>query len=362
MSFTIMAGGSGTRFWPVSRRKCPKQFLKIVSEEPMVVDTYNRIRPLAKDDREIFIVVGSEHEEIAKEFFAGTKVNIVVEPIGRNTAPCIGLAAIVAQSKGLDEAMAILPSDHYVALPDVFRRDLSMAMDLANKESCIVTLGILPTRPETGYGYIEVVVEGGALEVGKAFSVRSFKEKPDLSTARHYIASGRYLWNAGIFVAKPSVILNELSHSLPDFYLGLEKLKTAMDSPNFYALLNSLYQQAPNISFDYAVMERAKVPIFVIPSSCGWSDVGSWFSCYELKCQLKKHSEDGNISEGEVWFFSARENFVHSQTSRSIVLLGVSRLLVVDTNDALLIADLDRHQEIRKITEHFSKSEKHHLI
>lgn len=360
MSFVIMAGGSGTRFWPVSRRKYPKQFLAITGKDPMVVETYKRIKSMAKEDREIFVVVGSDHAEITQKLFSATDVNIVVEPVGKNTAPCIGLAAMLARNAGLDKAMAILPSDHYVAFPDIFRRDLTTAMEFADSTDCIVTLGIVPTRPETGYGYIEIDDEK-SMESGKPIPVRDFKEKPDITTAQYYIASGRYLWNAGIFVARAEVILNELSRALPDFYRELEKLGTVINSEKFRPFLDSLYKIAPNISFDYAVMEKATVPLFVVPSSCGWSDVGSWLSLYELKI-ARENPDDGNLFEGEAFFFDARENFVYSKTPRKIVLLGVSRLLVVDTDDALLVASIDRHQDIRGIPEYFAGRGKYDLI
>lgn len=360
MSFAIMAGGSGTRFWPISRRRYPKQFLSITGKDPMVVETYKRIKPMVKKDTEIFVVVGSEHAEITQKLFSDTEVNIVVEPVGKNTAPCIGLAAMLAKNAGLGKAMAILPSDHYVALPDIFRRDLTTAMEFANSTDCIVTLGIVPTRPETGYGYIEIGDEK-SVEAGKAIPVKDFKEKPDITTAEYYITSGRYLWNAGIFVARPEVILNELSHALPDFYRELENLESVINSEKFHPFLDSLYKIAPNISFDYAVMEKATVPLFVVPSSCGWSDVGSWLSLYELK-SVQEIPDNGNLSEGEAFFFDARENFVYSRTPRQIVLLGVSGLLVVDTDDALLVASIDRHQEIRKIPEYFAGRGKYDLI
>lgn len=362
MSFVIMAGGSGTRFWPLSRHNYPKQFLAITGKDPMVVETYARIRPLARDDSEIFIVVAHQHAEITRELFAGKNVNIVVEPVGRNTAPCIGLASILAKANGFNEAMVILPSDHFVALPDVFRKDLLTAMDLANQTDCIVTLGIIPTRPETGYGYIEIASEEMA-EMGKPVPVKGFKEKPDVVTAESYVKSGRYLWNAGIFVARPSVILAELSHSLPEFCKGLEELEKNVNSENFQSCLISLYQSAPNISFDYAVMEKARVPLFVVPSGCGWSDVGSWLSLYELKAP-QKASSDGNVFEGreEAIFLDSKDNFVYSATSRAVVLLGLSRILVVDTEDALLIADIDRHQDVRRITDHLAMIGKKELL
>jgi len=360
MSFVIMAGGSGTRFWPVSRKHYPKQFLPITGKRPMVVETYSRIRPLAKSDSEIFVVVGSHHTDITRKLFYGTDVNIIAEPVGRNTAPCIGLAAVLAQSRGFNEAMAVLPSDHYVALPDLFRKDLAVAMDLAGKTDCIVTLGIVPTRPETGYGYIEVP-PGSSLEMGTPLPVNSFREKPDVATAESYLASGRYLWNAGIFVAKPSVFLGELAHALPEFYQNLEKFRSALGTSDLDTLLVSLYQSAPNISFDYAVMEKAKVPVFVVPSSCGWSDVGSWFSLYELK-STEKLPKDGNVAEGEAFFFDASENFVYSTTSRTIVVLGLSRVLVVDTQDAVLVAGIDQHQNVRAIPEYFARIGKNQLV
>ncbi len=354
MSFLIMAGGSGTRFWPLSRKSRPKQLLRITSHEPMIMETYKRIKPLCPNDSEIFIITGKQHEDGVFALFHHSGVNIVVEPFGRNTAPCIGLGALLASCNNLEEAMVILPSDHYIGKPEVFRKDIEKAIHKANRSECIVTIGITPTRPETGYGYIEI----GEQEDVSLYRVKSFVEKPDIKTAEAYLASGFYLWNAGIFVAKPAVILKEMSLLMPEFYEGLMKIKPYVKEPSFPEKLKELYRQAPNISFDYAIMEKTKLPIFVVSSDCAWSDVGSWYSLYQLKTQ----KEDENIYEGNVIFMKSSGNFVVSKTDRFIAVLGLKNVLVVDVDDALLIADMNYHQDVKAITEHLEKIGKEDLL
>ncbi len=358
MSFVIMAVGSGTRFWPLSRRHCPKQFLAITGGKPMVVETYRRILPLADGD-EIMVVVGEQHRGETERLFQGTSVRLLVEPMGRNTAPCIGLAAFIAASRALKRPMVVLPSDHYIVLPETFRQDLRKAMDVAMREDCIVTIGIVPNRPETGYGYIEVAPgKDGSSDV---FPVRSFREKPDVTTATHYLSSGRYFWNAGIFVAKPSVFLGEIARAMPTFVHGLQALGDDCASPSFYERLVALYETTPNISFDYAVMERTEIPLFVVPSSCAWSDVGSWYSLYELRC-APTNGDGGNVAEGDVLFLESSKNLAISTTNRSVVVLGVENTLIVDTEDALLVANMACHQKVRVVTEYLAREGKHELL
>ncbi len=350
MYAVIMAGGSGTRFWPLSRTEFPKQFLDIVGNKSMLLQTYERVSPIVPDDK-IYVVVGKVHEKRTQEVFSGRNVKIVLEPEGKNTAPCIGLASMLISVLNDDEPVVILPADHYVAKPDAFRKNLEMAVEIASSEDCIVTLGIVPTRPETGYGYIERTSE----EIKKGiFRVKSFVEKPDFELACEYLKSGNYFWNAGIFVAKASVLLHEFSEFMPHFYEGLIELREHIGKSSFEAKLADLYSKTENISFDYAIMEKTSMPVFVVASDCGWSDVGSWFSLYELRVK-EEGDEFGNLMDGEGAFFDCNGCFVVSRTRRWIGLLGLSNVLVVDTDDALLVADIEKHQRVRLITDYLKK-------
>ncbi|SFN07572.1 mannose-1-phosphate guanylyltransferase [Thermodesulforhabdus norvegica] len=357
MNVVIMAGGSGTRFWPLSREKRPKQFLDIIGDRPMIFQTYERIRPLASD-KDIYVVVGQNHEEETRKIFSSTGVSIVVEPFGRNTAPCIGLAALIISSHDQDEPVVILPADHYIVKPDVFRQDILKALKVASEEDCIVTLGILPTRPETGYGYIER--EERDLGVPGLYRVKMFVEKPDIETAKRYLESGRFFWNAGIFIAKPSVLLKEFEKYMPSFYRGLLELKAHIGKPSFDRVLRRVYEDVENISFDYAIMEKTDRPVYVVASDCGWSDVGSWYSLYELRA-VDEASKEGNVVDGDGAFFHSRRCFVMNRSGRWIALLGLEGVLVVDTPDALLVARLEDHQKVREITDFLKREGMDHL-
>ena len=276
MYAVIMAGGSGTRFWPVSRHKKPKQFLPISGREPMIVETCNRLNPLIQDEK-ISVILGQKHLLEAQALFKNRGIHILAEPIGRNTAACIGLGAIYAQAKGCKEAVAFLPADHYIVDPVSFLGCLQQAEEVAESGG-IVTLGIIPTRPETGYGYIKKGEPYLKATPSQAYYVAAFTEKPDLEKATQFLASGYYFWNAGIFVATPETILNEIKKYLPVLHSGLEKLKRVIGTDAFEKVLLSTYESVKAISFDYGVMEKTHEPVFVLPCDCGWSDVGSWGS------------------------------------------------------------------------------------
>lgn len=345
MLVIIMAGGSGTRFWPASRAARPKQFLPIAGGKPLIVGTYERVRPMVPDER-IVLVIGSEHCNESEKLFSGKPVRILAEPFGRNTAPCIGLAAKYAEFLGqIDTPLIILPADHYVANGDAFRRALGEAAEIAANGG-IVTLGILPTRPETGYGYIQ---RGDPCDEGRtAFRVRRFVEKPDIETALGYLSAGDYYWNAGIFVATPRTLLRAFAERMPSFFEGLGALESSFDTPGLDSALKALYTHTEAISFDYAVMEKTSEEVYVLPCECGWSDVGSWLSLYELR---KDNEGDaaGNVREGAGVVLDSRNSLVVSQGNRFVAVLGLDGALVVDTEDALLVAGLERSQEIREI-------------
>jgi len=357
MYVVIMAGGSGTRFWPASRKNKPKQFLSISGEDSMVVETCDRLRTLARDE-EMILVVGREHLKEASKLFGKRKVHILAEPIGRNTAPCIGLGAVYAKSLGYGGPLAFLPADHFIGDTSAFVECLRQAGTVAESGG-IVTLGIVPTKPETGYGYIRRSEVLYSDEIS-AYRVSEFVEKPDLNTAKKYLTSGEYFWNAGIFIATPETILKEIKQNLPALYQGLIRIEKTLGTGSFESELGHVYNELDAISFDYGIMERTRETVFVLPCDCGWSDVGSWASLYELR--EKEYDGDQNLCEGESILIDCEESFVSSTSGRLVACLGLKNCLVVDTPEALLVADLGKSQEIRKIVELLKKKQKVDLL
>lgn len=358
MFVVIMAGGSGTRFWPVSRKGRPKQFLRISGKDPMVVETCNRLKPLAREE-EMILVLGREHLKEARALFKGRNVHILAEPVGRNTAPCIGLGAIYAQHLGGVGPVAFLPADHYIGDPSAFVGGLRKAAKLAELGG-IVTLGLVPTRPETGYGYIQGSEVHPDFKALPAYKVSAFVEKPNQDWAQKYLASGDYYWNAGIFVAKPETILKEIQDHLPDLHQGLKKLQKTLGTKAFDKVMEEVYAPLEAISFDYGVMEKTKGPIFVLPCECGWSDVGSWSTLYALRKQ--SHDQQQNLVEGDSLLVECQESFVSNRSGRLVACLGLKNCLVIDTPDALLVADLNKAEEIRKIVEELRRTRKEDLL
>ncbi len=350
MFFVIMAGGSGTRFWPLSRKKRPKQFLSIFGKDPLILETYRRISQIA-DDRDICIILGKEHVDEAKRIFEGKRIHIIAEPFGRNTAPCIALGALYAKWLKKDGAIAFLPADHFIGDTRSFLDSLLIAGKIGSDFGKIVTLGIVPNRPETGYGYIKRSEDYVEVDGKRVFRVERFEEKPDIEKAKRYIETGRYFWNAGIFIANPDTIIDETKKCLPELYSAFSEIRIGKEG--FEEELRKAYEKAPNISFDYGVMEKTKAAVYVIPTECGWSDVGSWFSVYELR--KEEHDKKGNLIEGDVIEFECERSFISSKGGRIVACVGLKEVLVVDTGDALLVADIKRSQDVRRIVEELEK-------
>ncbi len=358
MFAVIMCGGSGTRFWPASRKGRPKQFLNITGNGPMVVDTCDRLYPLIPDENTI-LILGKGHLEEATLLFKGRKVHFLAEPVGRNTAPCMGLGALYARHLGSEAPVAFLPADHYISRPRVFLGDLKAAGEVAASGG-IVTLGIVPTRPETGYGYIRKRPGDNETTDTSAHKVSAFVEKPDIQKAQEYLMSREYYWNAGIFVATPETILTEIEKQLPDLYKALVRLSKSFDTDHFERAFERAYGSITGISFDYGIMEHTEQPVYVIPSQCGWSDVGSWDSLYELRSA--ERDARGNVSEGETLIIDCEESFVSGKGDRLVACLGLKNCLVVDTGDALLVADRDHCQAIRKVVAKLKETGKDGLL
>jgi len=359
MYIAIMAGGSGTRFWPASRRRKPKQLLKIAGDRPMIRMTFDRIKSFVPDEN-VLLLIGKAHEKETAGLFEDTKVQILTEPVGRNTAPCMGLAAFhVRHVLGRNDPIVFLPADHYIPETDKFYRAIDEGARVAAKGG-IVVLGIVPAGPSTGYGYIHRGNEKTERDVSEAYEVLAFTEKPDTDTAGEYIKTGEYYWNAGIFIATPDILLGEISRQLPRLAGGLKKLEEVKDRTDFDRLLEKVYPGVENISFDYGVMENTGVEVTVLPAYFKWSDVGSWESLYDLLAEDR--DEHGNLLEGNGLFVDCTSSFISSGGKRVVVCLGTKDCLVVDTEDVLLVADLKKSQDVKKIIDRLKIMKKEELL
>ena len=354
MFAVIMAGGSGTRFWPASRESLPKQFLAITGDRSMLEKTLERTECFAPFDR-ISIVVGRVHADLTKRILSGKQAEVLVEPRGRNTAACIGLAAlhalrVAAGGSAEDEPMVVLPPDHYIADVESFARTICAAADVA-RDGAIITLGIAPNRPETGYGYIHTGAVGGESLEQPYFRVRRFVEKPDYQTALGYLSGGDYLWNSGIFVFTARTILEEIKACMPELHEGLMEIERAINTPGYGAAVERVYGRIESISIDYGVIEKTTKPIYVFKADFGWSDVGSWQALYELR--RAECDQQGNLSLGDSMIIDAKRNLVFSNTDRKVALLGVEDLVVVDTPDAVMVTRLDRSQDVKRLADQY---------
>ncbi len=339
----IMAGGLGERFWPRSRKVLPKQFLSLSDDgKTMIQLTVERVRPLV-DPADIYIVTNRDYRHLVLEQIPDIpEANILCEPVGRNTAPCIGLGAVHMEKKYGDAVMIVLPSDHMIQYESIFLSALEDACAIA-EQGPLVTLGITPDSPETGYGYIKFQPER---TLGRAFAVEQFVEKPDQETAKGYLASEQYLWNSGMFVWKISTILANLKQHLPDTMSGLRAIQAAIGTREEQAVLEREFQAFKSESVDYGVMEKAK-NICVLSCSFGWDDVGSWLAVD----RMKKSNEFGNVVNGNVVAVDTRATIIQGG-DKLIAAVGLENMIVVDTPDALLICEKDHAGDIKKVLDH----------
>ncbi len=338
----VMAGGVGERFWPKSRRHMPKQFLNLGGKDSLIQRTVSRLEKVFLPE-DIYLVVSSKHMPLVKEHLPHIpENNIITEPVGRNTAPCIGLAATYLKKKDPEGTMIVLPADHMILDEEKFLECVRKAVDIASSHEILVTIGITPTRPETGYGYIQISEAINSEEPAVHKGIK-FVEKPDYHKAVQYMDNGNYLWNSGIFAWKISVILKKIDEFLPDLYKGLEELDKCSDIYKLKASLERVFPSLPSISIDYGVMERVS-DIAVLRGSFGWDDLGSWTALSE---NLPK-DENGNIIEGNFVGVEV-ENSIISSSSVLIAAIGVKDIIIVEADGAVLVCHVSQAQKVKEI-------------
>ncbi len=339
----IMAGGRGERFWPKSRKNLPKQFLSLTDDgKTMIQLTVERILPLVNME-DIYIATNRDYKALVQQQLPEIpEGNILCEPVGKNTAPCIGLGAVHMQKKYGDAIMMVLPSDHLIKYTSIFVNTLSDACEVAEQGENLVTLGITPDTPETGYGYIKFMPDK---TLGRAFAVERFVEKPNLETAKTYVVSEQYLWNSGMFIWKVSTILNNIKTYLPETFAGLGRIQAAIGTEQQETVLEKEFYEFQSESIDYGIMEKAK-NIYILTGAFGWDDVGSWLAVGRIKAS----NEFGNVVDGHVVTVNTKNSIIQGG-AKLIATVGLQDMIVVDTEDALLICDKDSAGDIKKVLE-----------
>ncbi|HSS79499.1 MAG TPA: sugar phosphate nucleotidyltransferase [Thermoanaerobaculia bacterium] len=347
MQALILAGGSGTRFWPLSRQSHPKQLLALEGERSLLRDTLERLRPLVGPESVWVCTTEALGERVRAELPEVPPEQILLEPQGRNTAPAIGWSVRSMPEAARRGVVAVLPADHRVGDPAAFRATLEQAGRVVEREDRVMTLGVTPRWAETGYGYLELEPGAGSEGVRR---VRRFVEKPTPENAARFVASGDYLWNAGIFVFRGTTFLDVLARLQPELARGLEEIAAAPER------LRELYARLPADSVDYAVMEKLDA-ISTLPLDCGWSDLGSW----EALDEVLPHDAQGNAGRGDTLAVDARDNLLISD-SGTLAVLGVEGLVVVRTGDAVLVMPKARSQEVRKIVTELAARQRGDLL
>jgi mannose-1-phosphate guanylyltransferase len=367
----VLAGGRGTRFWPLSRKKRAKQLLALDGKQTMIQQTVSRLLPLAPAKRFWIITNGDLRPAILKQLPKLPKAQILAEPVGRNTAPAIGLSAFLLLREDPEAVIGMFPSDHVIADEKAYRAIIAQGIEIAAAGENIVVLGIKPTRPETGYGYIEV---GNPLESSRAgvpaphaLRVRRFTEKPDSEEAAAFVAGGNYFWNSGMFLWSARTLANALGEHLPKTARMLEEIAATFGTKRFAATFRKLYPKCENISVDYAVLEPRSAKgeqaanIFCLPADFGWNDLGSWTALHEHHV-AKSRPDDANLINGEGSFIlNARGNYVHAP-GKFTAVVGVDDIVVVATDDALLITTRQKSQEVGKIVKYLDERKLNRLV
>lgn len=339
----IMAGGKGERFWPLSTDEKPKQFLKLLGEETMIQMTVNRLKCLIPMER-IFVVTGERYKSLVREQLTEIpQENIIVEPVGRNTAPCIALSAFHIEKKYKDASIAVFPSDHLIRNEEEFRNVIKAAESFVEEnQNSIVTLGMCPDRAETGYGYIKCDKTHSIVNGMKIRNVETFVEKPDAETAETYVKNGNFLWNGGMFLWKAKNIIKLTEKYLKNTYNVLSEISCTVEE-EYEEKLQKNYSKVDNVSIDYAIMEKAK-NIYVIPSEFGWDDVGTWYSVE----RYRDKDENNNVCVGNIININSKNNIVVGK-NKPVIISGLEDIFVVESDDVILIGKKEDIKDIKEI-------------
>ncbi|MBK6915716.1 MAG: mannose-1-phosphate guanylyltransferase [Ignavibacteriales bacterium] len=341
----IMAGGVGSRFWPRSKKKTPKQMLQIFGENTMIQDTVSRLNGLVDTQNILVITNKLQKEGICEQLPQIPSDNVIEEPFGRNTAACIGLASIIIEKRDKDAVMIVLPADHIIRDKEAFHKVLKNAIEFAYKSGGLLTIGITPTRPETGYGYIQIDDKEVAQNIYKVFT---FAEKPNYATAVRFLESGDFMWNSGMFIWRTDSILEEMKVHMPDLFESLESIKKSFGKSDFESVLTNLYGQLKKISIDYGVMEKSN-KVYLTKGSFNWSDVGSWEEVY----QLSEKDNNGNSISVQVYSDMSVDSYIYLPNKFN-EFIGVENLIIINTDEALLICRPDNCQDVKNVVHYLT--------
>lgn len=355
----IMAGGVGARFWPKGTTKLPKQFLKIASENDSLIQmAYKRLEGLFHD-RRIFVVTNIAYRnEVRKQLPRIPEENIICEPIGRNTAPCIGLSCLFISQFESKANVLVVAADHLISDVTEFQRVVKAGLRFVNDNGGIVTLGITPTKPETGFGYIQFdpdkeidieVEKNGKSFVEKIYEVKTFAEKPNIEVAKAFLESGDFLWNSGMFIFRTDTMIHEIQRYMPDLFESLARLSSNILSNDFPRLLEFEYSKMKSVSIDYGVMEKAG-NVFIIKSNFGWNDVGAWDEVYNIK----EKDPDGNVRQGMTVTINTK-NCLIINDQKIVAAVGVEDLIIVNTENGLLICKRGNAQSVKEVTDYLKR-------
>ncbi|MBI4548161.1 MAG: mannose-1-phosphate guanylyltransferase [Ignavibacteriae bacterium] len=350
----IMAGGIGSRFWPRSRERSPKQLLEIFNKGTMIQHTVKRIADLIESQNILIVTNKMQKPMVAKQLPHIPSENIIIEPLSRNTAPCIELAALFIRRMDPEAVMVVLPSDHIMENEEELRRILRLATWVAYESGKLITVGIQPTRPETGYGYIQVIDEDSGtnpyFERG-VYTVKTFAEKPNLATAQQFLQSGDFLWNSGMFIWRVDAIMKEIERLLPELHGEFMKVADAIGSDAYDHAVETAYRIIRSISIDYGVMEKTK-DVYVIKGNFGWSDVGSWDEVYRISGK----DEHGNSVTGKTYLHNTKNTLIHSGNT-FVAAVGVENLIIITTDDAVLVCKQGQSQDVKEVVDYLRRKQ-----
>lgn len=345
----VMAGGVGARFWPYGTSRLPKQFLPVAdSNDTMLQMTIRRLKDIVPLDQ-VFVITNKQYIDIVKKQLPKIpKDNIIGEPVGRNTAPCIGLASIILRQYDEQAKMFVVPADHLIENVDEFAKAVNTGLKFVEEKDAIVTLGIVPSHPETGYGYIQYIedayykAEGSNVDI---FRVKTFAEKPTIDVAKVFLESGDFLWNSGMFIFRAETMLNQMEIYLPDLYHALQRIEKAIHSAKYKSVLEQVFAEIKGISIDYGVMEKAK-NVYVIKADLKWSDLGSWDEVFRIRTKDKNN----NSIIGENFVKDSHNNLIMSPKG-FVAVIGADDMIIINSKDGLLICKKDRSQEVKDVVD-----------